>query len=233
MAPYLRVVDGEVDWVGPLPAVARRLDTGHRVDPRTRMKACGYYDVETVTVTDLPPGLTAAQTKAIMTTAAEACDRHDRKIDFVTDLRPDLETGRDYDWAWLQNYSSVQFEGLQPGAGAKWNQTTPAARTEVLRTAISWLMWQQVKLADFADMAGRLLRPIFNDTNLEPPPIPTPPLPTVLPAGDAPSTQGATKMSDVPPGVVEPPDPDDDVVFGDDDDDDEVDDEDDDDTAET
>ena len=183
MAPYIRVVDGQVDTIGPLPATARRLDTLHRVDPRTRMKACGYYDVETVTADQLPPNLSSTQRKAVLAEAAAATERHEDKTGFVdTGLRPDLETGRDYDWAWLQKYSAVQFPGLEPGAGAGWTSTPPAARQDILRTALSWVMYQQVQLAHFADLSGQLLRPLFDVTDLVRPPIPTPPTPTVLPA---------------------------------------------------
>lgn len=72
---FIRVVDGEVESVGALPVRARRLDTGEWVDPRDRLAACGYFDVEAVTLADLPVGLTPQQRQAIISAVQDARDR--------------------------------------------------------------------------------------------------------------------------------------------------------------
>lgn len=85
MALFIRVVDGEVESVGPLPVRARRLDTGQVVDPADWLRACGYYDVETATLADLPPGLTAEQREAIIAAVVEARNRLDTRRQWVED----------------------------------------------------------------------------------------------------------------------------------------------------
>jgi hypothetical protein len=64
---YIRIdKHGDIESVGPLPVRARRHDTGELVNPADWLRACGYYDVETATVDDLPASLTAEQRTTII-----------------------------------------------------------------------------------------------------------------------------------------------------------------------
>jgi hypothetical protein len=76
---------GDVESVGALPLKARRLDTGEEVDPRDWLRATGYYDVETVTLADMPAGLTAEQQQAAIDAVQAARVRLEVRRHWVED----------------------------------------------------------------------------------------------------------------------------------------------------
>jgi hypothetical protein len=89
MSLWVRIVDGAATF-GPLPSAAVRLDTLQPVNLLTApqwAEACGYFNVDTVTLADLPPGLTTEQRDQIVADVLEARARQEQRRNVIADLR--------------------------------------------------------------------------------------------------------------------------------------------------
>jgi hypothetical protein len=86
MTLFVRIVDGEVESIGPLPAIAERLDTLQKVDPRDWLAATGYWRLENFDVARVP-GLTPEQQTEIAAYVAEFLDALDAQRLLLEDAK--------------------------------------------------------------------------------------------------------------------------------------------------
>jgi hypothetical protein len=86
MTLFVRIVDGEVESIGPLPAIARRLDTGQKVEPSEWLVATGYWRLEGFDVTQVPD-LTTEQQTAIAAEVAQAVEDLDARRLLLEDAK--------------------------------------------------------------------------------------------------------------------------------------------------
>ena len=166
---HVRIVNGELVEVGPLPASARRLDTLEQVDgldgPNAKWAAAtGWFPIDSLTL----DGLTPEQRETIQSVIVEAVEKQGRRQAAVQAGRVAANTAKNYFQAWLTAYSSLPVEG-SPTAGAEWAALTTAEKAEALRDGVSGSLIWGVKVANALLLIVDVLQDLIADTDLEPP----------------------------------------------------------------
>jgi hypothetical protein len=119
MTLFVRIVDGEVESIGPLPAISERLDTLDKVDPRDWLAATGYWRLETFDVTRVP-GLTPAQQTEIAAYVAEFVEAVESSRLMLADARRLWEVAKTRGQAYNEhpNWSPPSLDPPPTGAAS-------------------------------------------------------------------------------------------------------------------
>lgn len=154
MTVFAHIVDGAVISVGELPPVAIRQDTGQRVHPAEWLRACGYYNLETIDPADPEewPDLTDEQRGDLQAAITDARSKLQRRNQLVTTLHALTDLALARNWEWLDQYCDpavgripfVQAES--PNAGAGWSALTTQQKAEAVRLGVSLALAEDVRL---------------------------------------------------------------------------------------
>jgi hypothetical protein len=168
---WVRIVDGEVTELGPLPASSARLDTGHPVldlagSGAGRQRACGWYDLDDVDPDALP--LTSEQREQIAAAIEAARNKRQQRLQWLQTQSEHLADVQSYASDWIDGYGSgtPPIPGY-PNPGQLWPAASTAERVEALRRMTTVNAFANVRLANLVEVLYRLLLDALADNAVE------------------------------------------------------------------
>lgn len=177
MAQWVRIVNGELVDVGPLPDSARRLDTLEEVTgldgPNIGWaRAAGWYPAAGLDLTELD--LTDEQRDTITAQLAAVLDKRQQRHDVLQRVEQAIGLIRDIGWDQIDRWGdpSLFAGGTIPGspnAGIEWGGLTTFAKAEALRQMCTLTILWGIRTAEALVLVKQVLADLIDAVDFDPP----------------------------------------------------------------